>query len=52
MGRYNKNIGDFGEDFAADYLCQNGYSILERNYQTKSGEIDIIARNDKAVVFV
>lgn len=52
MGRYNKNIGDFGEDFAADYLRQNGYSILERNYKTKSGEIDIIARNDKAVVFV
>lgn len=38
-----KEIGKFGEDAAAEYLENNGYEILKRNYRIKSGEIDIIA---------
>ena len=52
MGRYNKNLGDFGESFAVDFLLENGYAILERNYKTKAGEIDIIASIGNTLVFV
>lgn len=52
MGRYNKNLGDFGESFAADFLLENGYAILERNYKTGAGEIDIIASIGNTLVFV
>ena len=44
--------GNMGEDFAAEYLQKEGYTILERNYNTKYGEIDIIARKDRYVAFV
>ena len=47
-----KKIGDEGEQRAADYLVQNGYSIIERNFRTRSGEIDIIAGKCNTVVFV
>ena len=54
MSRYKKNIGDFGESLAEGMLTAQGYYILERQYHTKFGEIDIIALTpDKsAVVFV
>ena len=41
--RYRKNVGDIGENFAADLLTNAGYQVIERNYRTKAGEIDIIA---------
>ena len=41
-----------GENKAADYLLENGYSLIERNYRTKGGEVDIIAGKDDVVVFV
>ena len=44
--------GNIGEDKAVEYLCANGYSIIERNYRIRSGEIDIIASKDETVVFV
>ena len=44
--------GNMGEDFAANYLQKEGYTILERNYSTKYGEIDIIAQKDRIVAFV
>ena len=45
-------IGDAGEDFAVDILEEKGYLILDRNYSCKSGEIDIIAKDDDTFVFV
>lgn len=45
-------IGADGENQAAEYLLGSGYEILERNFICKLGEIDIIARKDKTVVFV
>lgn len=37
---------------AARYLKKQGYKIIERNYRTRSGEIDIIAREGETLVFV
>ncbi|OGR30182.1 MAG: YraN family protein [Desulfobacca sp. RBG_16_60_12] len=45
-------MGDHGEDLAAAALKQQGYKILERNYVTPIGEIDLIARQGKTVVVV
>lgn len=50
--RVKKDLGDLGENIAADYLQKNGYEILRRNYAVAIGEIDIIAVDRKVLVFV
>lgn len=50
--RYRNVIGKSGEDFATSVLESNGYEIMERNYRTRLGEIDIIARKDGTLHFV
>lgn len=40
-------IGKIGEDVAMQYLEEKGYKIVERNFECKQGEIDIIAKDDK-----
>lgn len=52
MQSLNKEIGTFGEDAASKYLEESGYTILDRNFKCKSGEIDIIARDGNYIVFV
>ena len=47
-----KKFGDSGEAFAAEYLAGKGFSILERNYRTPMGEIDLIARDGRVLVFI
>lgn len=47
----NKIIGNFGEDVAVKYLEQNKYTILDRNFFTKFGEIDIICEKDDKIIF-
>ena len=47
-----RQLGDHGEDLAAAALKQQGYKILERNYVTPLGEIDLIARQGRTVVVV
>ncbi len=47
-----KQIGNNGEDRAAEYLEAKGFSIISRNYRTKRGEIDIICQKDMLLVFV
>lgn len=51
MGK-TQEIGKFGEDFTVNYLKKHGYKILERNYYSKFGEIDIIAANKSVIAFV
>ena len=50
--KYKKAIGDYGEDFASSLLAEMGYEIMERNFWTKLGEIDIIARKDQTLHFI
>jgi len=47
-----KAIGDKGENRAAKYLVEKGYEIIERNWRTTSGEIDIITKKGDTIVFV
>lgn len=50
---YRKMIkGRRGEDIAAQHLEANGYRIVERNYRCRQGEIDIIATDKAAIVFI
>ena len=52
MEKYNNVLGNFGEDEVEKYLKRHGYKILERNYRCRFGEVDIIALEDKCLVFV
>jgi len=45
-------LAQVGENAAARYLQAHGYAILERNYRTDLGEIDIVARHGRDLVFV
>jgi putative endonuclease len=45
-------FGKAGEDLAVRYLRKKGYKVLERNYTCPLGEIDIVARDKKTIVFV
>ncbi len=45
-------LGDWGEDQAALFLRKLGMKIIERNFRTPVGEIDIIARHKSWLVFV
>ena len=47
-----KQIGDFGEDAACRYLESKNMTVLKRNYHERGGEIDIIAKDGDAIVFV
>jgi len=52
MKKNNKQTGFRGEDIAASYLQNKGYTLLERNFSNKFGEIDIIAKDKTVLVFV
>lgn len=41
-----------GEEKAVKFLTDNGYEIIKRNYRTKFGEIDIVAKEKEEIVFV
>jgi putative endonuclease len=45
-------LGERGERLAATYLKKNGYHIVERNFKTSLGEIDIVAWDSDTLVFV
>lgn len=51
LNRYQQ-YGQQGEQIAVSFLKKKGYKILERNYRTPLGEIDIIARQGHTLVFV
>jgi putative endonuclease len=48
----SQKIGELGEDVACKFLAKQDYSIVERNYTKKWGEIDIIARKDEKLYFI
>lgn len=52
MKKDNKVIGKKGEDLACNYLVKKGLQIVERNFQNKYGEIDIVCMDKDVLVFV
>jgi len=49
---HNKSVGRIGEDLTVAHLIENGYQIIERNYTSRWGEIDIISQKDNVLIFV
>lgn len=47
-----RELGDFGERVARAHLESKGYRVIETNFRTREGEIDIVAQQDDVVVFV
>ena len=52
MQNKHQKFGEKSENLAVWYLKKNGYKILEQNYRNRMGEIDIIAKEKKTLVFV
>lgn len=52
MSNQRQNLGRRGEDEAASYLKKQGYILLQRNYRCPLGEIDVIAKDSKTLVFI
>jgi putative endonuclease len=52
MPKINLEFGRLGEKAAVDFLKNNGYKIIRRNYKNKLGEIDIIAQEKDVLVFI
>jgi putative endonuclease len=47
-----REIGMEGEEIALNYLLENGYKLLERNWHFGKYEVDLIVENDEILVFV
>ena len=47
-----RKIGILGEQIACSYLKNEGYTIIERNFRCKIGEIDIIAWKNNEIIFI
>lgn len=52
MTKERLNLGKKGEKTAESYLKKQGYRILQRNFRTNIGEIDLIAEHKKVLVFI
>lgn len=51
MAQHNE-LGKKGEDLAVEYLEQNGYKILDRNWTFQKAEIDIIAKKESILAII
>ena len=52
MTNRNQRIGKWGEEIAGRFLIEHGFEIVQKNYHTPHGEIDIIARKPDLFLFV
>lgn len=52
MKEFNLKTGKLGEEIAKRYLEGKGYKIIEQNYKTKYGEIDLVCRKGKELIIV
>jgi putative endonuclease len=49
---YRHALGAWGENEATHFLMESGLKIIDRNFRTREGEIDIVAEDGKTLVFV
>ena len=52
MSKNNLPKGKLGEDLASNFLKEKGYHIIDRNFRSRTGEIDIIATYKGTLIFV
>jgi len=52
LSSQQNNVGNQAEKIAADYLQQQGLKLLETNYRCRFGEIDLVMRDSKTLIFV
>ena len=52
IGNQSRRRGTYYENLAAEYLMQKGFQILHRNFCSRVGEIDLVARQKDYLVFV
>lgn len=52
MSHYRKDLGALGEQLGVTYLQEHGFLVIDRNFTTHWGELDLIAKKDKCVYFV
>lgn len=52
MKQDNYRRGKAGEEIAAEYLRRKGFGIIEKNFRTRYGEIDLVCSKEKRLVFV
>jgi putative endonuclease len=49
--RRRSELGAAGEQLAVEHLVRRGFGIIERNFRTRWGELDVIAVKDRTIVF-
>lgn len=52
MNNYLKETWKIAEQLVADHYKRDGYTIIERNYTIRGGELDIIASKDNELIFI
>jgi putative endonuclease len=50
-GRRRVELGAAGERLATEHLVRRGFSIIDRNFRTRWGELDIVALHERTIVF-
>src|SRR5450755_1272226 len=51
MSDQRRRLGAFGEDAAARWYEARGFEIVDRNWRVRDGEIDLVARRGRTIVF-
>jgi putative endonuclease len=51
MTMQRRALGAHGEDMAADWYSARGYEVVVRNWRCREGEIDLIVRHGRTIVF-
>jgi putative endonuclease len=52
MSSVNQETGSLGEKISETFLIESGYTILDRNFRCKTGEIDLIAKDGDYICFI
>lgn len=51
MTAASQKLGERGEELAARWYCEHGYTVVERNWRCSSGELDLVASRGSCIVF-
>ncbi len=50
--RRRRAVGFAAEETAAAWLAERGYTVLDRNFTVRQGEVDLVVRNEEVLAFV